>query len=573
MTTPTLGRTSSGPAPLDVDRLVGGRMLLQASSGYGKSWALRRILEQTHGRVQQIVIDPEGEFYTLREKFDYVLAGKGGDCPADPRAAKLLARRLLELGVSAILDLSELTLEQKRRFVREFLGSLVGAPRDLWHPALVVVDEAHLFAPESGKGKAESLGAIVDLMSRGRKRGFCGILATQRLSKLSKDAAAECNNWMVGRATLEDDVKRAGDELGMATKLERAALKRLKPGEFFAFGPALGAGDVQRIHVGGVLTSHPKAGAAAPKPAAPRAKIVEVLGQLADLPAEVEEEARTMADLQRQVRELAAANRKLEKGMGAPGPEALEAARAEGAEVGRREMVGALRALREQGEVARAALSRAGADVQKALDALSEPVDVDLAALPAPRRVTAAAPRASRPAPTRAPAAPAAPVEGLDGPMQRILDAMAWLDAAGVREPWSRTQVAMVARYKPSGGGFNNALGRLRSGGLIRYPQSGELAFEDAGRAAAADVGEPPTIEELHARVLGLVDGPMAKILRVLLDAYPDAMSREDIAAETGYQPTGGGFNNALGRLRTLGLIDYPQQGYAVALPLLFMEG
>lgn len=74
MTTPTLGTTPAGPAPLDVDRLVGGRMLLQASSGYGKSWALRRILEQTHGRVQQIVIDPEGEFYTLREKFDYVLA-------------------------------------------------------------------------------------------------------------------------------------------------------------------------------------------------------------------------------------------------------------------------------------------------------------------------------------------------------------------------------------------------------------------------------------------------------------------------------------------------------------------
>ena len=44
----------------------------------------RRLLEQTYARVPQIVIDVEGEFHTLREKFDYVLAGqKGGDCPAD----------------------------------------------------------------------------------------------------------------------------------------------------------------------------------------------------------------------------------------------------------------------------------------------------------------------------------------------------------------------------------------------------------------------------------------------------------------------------------------------------------
>lgn len=35
---------------------------------------------------------------------------------------------------------------------------------------------------------------------------------------------------------------------------------------------------------------------------------------------------------------------------------------------------------------------------------------------------------------------------------------------------------------------------------------------------------------------------------------------------------SGGGFNNPLGRLRTLGLIDYPEAGRAVALPFLFLE-
>ncbi len=44
---------------------------------------------------------------------------------------------------------------------------------------------------------------------------------------------------------------------------------------------------------------------------------------------------------------------------------------------------------------------------------------------------------------------------------------------------------------------------------------------------------------------------------QVVVKAYPRAISVEDIAASTlsQYEPNGGGFRNALGRLRTLGLI------------------
>src|SRR5258708_35522864 len=86
---------------IDLPTLLDTRLLVQANSGGGKSWLLRRLLEQSHGKVQQIVIDLEGEFATLREKYDYVLAGKEGDTPADPRNAGLLAKRPLELNGSA----------------------------------------------------------------------------------------------------------------------------------------------------------------------------------------------------------------------------------------------------------------------------------------------------------------------------------------------------------------------------------------------------------------------------------------------------------------------------------------
>ena len=295
-------QTTLGPdAPLDVQRLIESRLLIQANSGAGKSWALRRLLEQTYAHVPQIVIDVEGEFHTLREKFDYVLAGqKGGDCPADTKSATLLARRLLELNVSAIVDIYELGV-QRTRFVKLFLDALVNAPRDLWHPTLVVIDEAHMFAPEAGQ--AESADAVKDLMTRGRKRGFCGVLATQRISKLHKDAAAECNNKLIGRSSLDIDMKRAGAELGFTNRDDMQKLRTLAPGTFYAFGPAL-SDEVRLITIGPVQTTHPKAGERAAAPTPPREKVRKVLAQLADLPREAEEEARTVGEWKAKAKQL-----------------------------------------------------------------------------------------------------------------------------------------------------------------------------------------------------------------------------------------------------------------------------
>jgi DNA helicase HerA-like ATPase len=140
--------------------------------GGGKSWALRRILEQTASSVQQLVIDPEGEFSTLRKKFDYVIAApRDGDALATPATASLLARRLLESGSSAILDIYDLKAHERIAFVRTFLDALVNAPKALWHPVLVALDEAHVYAPQSTRD--ESSGAVIDIATRDRKRGQC----------------------------------------------------------------------------------------------------------------------------------------------------------------------------------------------------------------------------------------------------------------------------------------------------------------------------------------------------------------------------------------------------------------
>jgi len=289
---------------VDLKKLVESRALVQANSGGGKSWLLRALLEQTSGRVQQFVFDPEGEFHTLRERFDYVLAAKhGGDVEASAHTAALLVRRLMEMNVSAVFDLYDLSKDEKREFLRRALVELMNLPRELWRPVLAVVDEIHDFAPEAGHGEAQSLDAVRDTASRGRKRLVCLVGATQRLGKLSKDVAAELINKFVGRTSLDVDLKRAVSELGMSPKEGGPVLRSLGAGEFYAYGPAI-SNEVVLVRGPTPITRPPKVGAAAKAPPPAPEKVRAVLAQFADLPKEAEERAQTVEALQKEVREL-----------------------------------------------------------------------------------------------------------------------------------------------------------------------------------------------------------------------------------------------------------------------------
>src|SRR5579864_2261785 len=62
------------PAKINLAKLIKTRMIIAANSGGGKSYLMRKLMELFFGQVQQIVIDPEGEFSSLREKFGFILA-------------------------------------------------------------------------------------------------------------------------------------------------------------------------------------------------------------------------------------------------------------------------------------------------------------------------------------------------------------------------------------------------------------------------------------------------------------------------------------------------------------------
>ncbi len=236
-----MGQTAAGaPATLDLEELLATRLLVQGNSGSGKSHLLRRLLEQSSPWVQQAIIDPEGDFVTLADRFGHLVI----DAEAHTEEGLQLAGERARMHrVSTVLNLEGLDAENQLRRAAAFLGGLFEVGRDHWYPMLVVVDEAQLFAPAvageiSDEARKLSLGAMTNLMCRGRKRGLAGVIATQRLAKLAKNVAAEASNFLMGRTFLDIDMARAADLLGMERR-QAEAFRDLERGQFMALGPAL----------------------------------------------------------------------------------------------------------------------------------------------------------------------------------------------------------------------------------------------------------------------------------------------------------------------------------------------
>ncbi len=537
-----------GEVTCDIDMLMESRMLVTANSGGGKSFVLRRILEQTHGHVQQIVLDPEGEFASLREKHGFVhAAATGGDCIAHPKSAALLAEKLLKTGVSAILDIYELKAHERTRFVRLFLEALMDAPRALWHPVLVVVDEAHVYCPENTK--AESKAAVIDLACRGRKRGFNALLATQRLAKLDKDAAAECNNQLIGRCVYEGDVKRAANDLGF-TKVQWPELRTLRPGNFFVVGPAFNTDVIGTVKVGPVRTTHPKAGSRiAFKPAPATAAIRALLPQFADLPAEAEKQTQTVEELRSEIAKL---KRELA---------AKPAAKTERIEV----PVLSTEVIDDLGKVAREMASLTSA-ITGAVDSVlkSRRDEARDRAKPAffPSMGLYGEPRVPR---TARPAAPLPTVaqnntsQKLPSGEHKVLTVVAQYGIEGV----GRVQVSVLTGFKTST--RNAYLYRLSAAGLV----SGESIFvvTQSGIEALGDDFKPlPTGDEL--RDYWRMNLPVGEriIFDEVVDAYPSPIGRDKIGTSFALSTK----NAYLHRLSAKRLVLPSGRGSVIATATLF---
>lgn len=529
-------KLEGGDVTLNVESLIYSRALIQANSGGGKSGLMRVIAEQVAAKIPTIIIDKEGEYHTLREKLDIVLVGERGEIAANVRSAGLLARKLVELGASAVCDLYELKLPQQREWVKNFVESLMSLPKNLWHPTLVLIDECDVFAPEKGFGDSEATDAVIDLMARGRKHGLCGIPATQRLSKLHKNVAAEVNNVFIGRTWLDTDQSRAGKMLGLSSS-GALILRDFKTREFQAFGPALEENGVIHFRVADCQTTIPKPGdhAALVPPKASHV-VTEIAEKLKDLPQQAEAEIKTLADAQAKVREL---QRQLKTA--APDPKLIE-----------RSIANAL----SQAETQFASLQRENVkainDLRGRLDKIAQLASLNGNA-PAIAEYKPIAPRVAVDRPAPMPQKQASADSGSIGQsgLRRILVALAQRP-----QGMSTRQIGVRAGLSSKSGSFNTYMSRARSGGWV-VGDRGHVQITDEGLTALGDYDPLPTGDALLQHWLSdLGDSGASRILSTLAEAYPRSLTKHEVAERASLSGTSGSFNTYLSRLRSLELIE-----------------
>lgn len=553
-------KISLGTAEMDLNELLRTRLLLQANSGGGKSWLLRRLAEELFGRVPIFIIDPEGEFSTLREKFDYVLVGPGGETPADPRSAAVVAEKLMDLKVSAVCDIYELKPPDRHRWVRLFLEALIDAPKSLWHPRIVVVDEAHIFAPERGMGESEASGAMVDLATRGRKRGLCAIFASQRLSKLAKNATAELLNRLVG-PTFEDlDLDRAADLLSVSRGDRESFFKEMKtlePGSFYGLGRAISKERIM-VKVGPVQTTHPEMGSGgystAPTPAPE--KIRALLHKLEGLPQLAEQRARTEEELRTEIRnlkvQLAA---KPVATVEVPGKiEKVEVPVIKGKELARLEM-----ALEK--------CDRAGVKMESSLGVLRSFVDAVRSEVKSIEEASKAPTPAQKPVFKKVEIPKLAQVpkpdvvadgEEITNPQKAILRGLREFKEIGM-DVVQRAQLAGWLGIKLSGSFLNN-ISALKNKGLVEHyigsANEKSVILTNDGLREAPEGRFEPTPEGVFEHVRNAVNNPQKAILDICKERFPKWISREELANALGLQVSGSFLNN-VSELHTALMIEY----------------
>ncbi len=548
--------------------------------------------------LQVVVIDPTDNWWGLKSSADgmgeghsiVVLGGHHGDLPLLSTSGRVIADFAVNEGASMILSLRHLRKNEQRRFVLEFAEQLYHRKGEVEHrtPLFLAIDECSTYVPQRVMGEtARLVGAIEDIVRKGRSSGLGVALIDQRPASVNKDVLSQIELLICHAVTGKHDRKalrewiEGKDSKGRLDEFE-ADLAGLEVGEAWFWHPVADVFERVRVDMRATFDSSktPELGETVDSPSSPACVDLDGLRSALE-EAITESESKDPGLLTQRIAELEATIRQLESVEAGPDPEDVAAMVRDQVD---RELVVALEAQRSHAREFLTPLVAAQELLAQVLDDLANPIealgefvedkDVDLEAMDAaelPVLIARTAPHARipTPEPARRPQGHSNPGD-ITVPQQKILDGLAAFVPLGLHQI-HRNIAAVFADQSPRSSGFSNNLGRLRSLGLIDYPAGGHVALTDAGLSASNGTGSPTTLVGLHEAWGSKLSNPQGRIMRELVTVYPASIDRTRLANLAGQSPTSSGYSNNLGRMRSLGIIS--KRGPIAATTLLFPAG
>ena len=236
------------------DKALAQHIAVLGKTGSGKSYAIRGVVERLlDAKARACIIDPTGIWWGLKSSATgksggypvVIFGGTHADLPLGAAHGEALAEAIGTSSTPAILDTSQMKVGERTRFFADFADALVRKNKGPLH---LVIDEAHLFAPQ-GKVNDPQSGAMLhaanNLVSLGRSKGLRIILITQRPAKLHKDSLTQVETLVAMRLIAPQDRKAVEewikDNADQAKGQEIiSSLATLKTGQAWVWAPELG---------------------------------------------------------------------------------------------------------------------------------------------------------------------------------------------------------------------------------------------------------------------------------------------------------------------------------------------
>ncbi len=194
---------------LPANELLTGRGFITGKSGSGKSNTMSVIAEELlDGGYNLLIVDTDGEYFGLKEKYQLLHAGATDRCDITVTSehSKRLAELALKQNLPVILDVSGFNdVDEAKKLIQGVVNELFVLENTLRKPFLLIVEEMQEYLPQSG-GSDDLSKLLLRVAKRGRKRGLglCGL--SQRPSAVDKDFITQCD-WLVWhRLTWETDL-------------------------------------------------------------------------------------------------------------------------------------------------------------------------------------------------------------------------------------------------------------------------------------------------------------------------------------------------------------------------------
>jgi hypothetical protein len=603
------------------------RLAFLGQSGSGKTYAAMRLAElMLEVLAQIIVLDPMGVWWGLRSASDgkssgfavTVFGGRHGDVPITPEAGALIAQVIFERQISAVVDVSLMTVSDRVMFVSAFAERLFELFASDPRPAHLFLEEAHEFLPQNlppeargggdpRRNPAVMLNRVDRIVRQGRSQGIGCSMISQQPQAVSKRALNQAgtvfamrmmgkherkaiSEWMADKATDES-------QLNLDTKLPK-----LTTGESWVASPELlGSFVLTKISKRTTFdsSSTPEFGSKAREPKVLAKIDVEKLGEaIAELSAKAHADDpkalhKRIAELERELKK---------KHPAAPAPKPGKTKIVEVPVVKPRERAAIERLVKQLERVhaelealpAKLSPSRiAGIDLRDTLKAVlsarvNEPPKLVVPsngahtngarvaegfakwARPEDRHLATQKPppgirNATKVEYSDKGEAPPTSIDQLETGQRKLLEIVAGFHP----EPVDRDKLSRLAGLWPGHGSFRTWLPKLQTLGLVTYPRGGDVTLTPAGEQLAAHaIGNvPATGQALVEFWLSKLEEGQARMLRAVLAHGGKSISREQLAADLGMHTGHGSFRTWLPRLQVMGLVSYPRGGDVTPAP------